>query len=158
MTLMDVSDVPAERNILDHLLDGAADQWSGGVYARPLPDGTYLCILNPTHPITRRRITLMEEISHVFLKHAPTGLKSVSPGICVRDYDPEQEREAYGVGAAAIIPWASLFQDLNRSSSVSFIAKKYAISEPLVNYRIGITGATNLYKARQRARGLKRVG
>lgn len=158
LTLMDLADVPIRPALRAHLLDGAADHWSGGVYATPLPDGTFLCILNPTHDIRRQRITLMEEISHVFLRHAPTGVRDLSGGLSVRDYDVSQEQEAYGVGASALMPWASFFDDLNGGNSIEVIALKYGVSTALVTYRISITGATNLYKARQRARVSRRTG
>jgi IrrE N-terminal-like domain len=158
LTLMDLADVPIGRALRAHLLDGAADHWSGGVYATPLPDGTFLCILNPTHDIRRRRITLMEEISHVFLRHAPTGVRELGGGLSVRDYDSSQEQEAYGVGAAALIPWASFFDDLNNGNSIEVIALKHGVSTALVTYRISITGATNLYRARQKAKMPRRTG
>jgi hypothetical protein len=158
LTLMDLADVPIGPALRAHLIDGAADHWSGGVYATPLPDSTFLCILNPTHDIRRRRITLMEEISHVFLSHAPTGVRDLGGGLSVRDYDLSQEQEAYGVGAAALMPWAAFFDDLNGGTSIEVVARKYDVSTALVTYRISITGATNLYRARQSARVSRRTG
>lgn len=152
LTLMELSDVPVEDAVRHQLLNSASDRWSGGVYATPLPDGTFLCIINPNHDIRRRRITLMEEISHVFLKHTPTGVRALGGGIFARDYDHAQEQEAYGVGAAALLPWASFFGDLNGGANAEELARKYGVSVPLVNYRIQITGAINLYRARQSAR------
>jgi Mor family transcriptional regulator len=158
LTLMDVSDVPIEGELRSYLLDGAGSHWSAGVHAAPLPDGTYLCILNPTHDLRRRRITLMEEISHVFLRHSPTTVRDVGGGLSSRDFLKSQEEEAYGVGAAAIMPWASFFHDLNAGMSVEEIATKYGVSTALVVYRISITGATNLHRSRQRIRRPKRAG
>jgi Zn-dependent peptidase ImmA (M78 family) len=155
---MDVSDVPIEGELRSYLLDGAGSHWSAGVHAAPLPDGTYLCILNPTHDLRRRRITLMEEISHVFLRHSPTTVRDVGGGLSSRDFLKSQEEEAYGVGAAAIMPWASFFHDLNAGMSVEEIATKYGVSTALVVYRISITGATNLHRSRQRIRRPKRAG
>jgi len=154
LTLMNVADVPIERELRSYLLDGAGDHWSAGVCATPLPDGTYLCILNPTHDLRRRRITLMEEISHVFLRHAPTTVRDLGEGLSSRNYLASQEQEAYGVGAAAIMPWASFFHDLNDGTPLEEIAGKYGISTALVTYRITITGATNLYRSRQKTKSL----
>ncbi len=158
LTLMDVSDVPVGDELRRYLLDGAASHWSAGVHPTPLPDGTYLCILNPTHDIRRKRITLMEEISHVFLRHKPTAVRNIGGGLSSRDYDSSEEQEAYGVGAAAIMPWASFFHDLDNAMSVEEIALKYGVSNPLVVYRISITGATNLHRSRQKARRTLRAG
>jgi hypothetical protein len=131
-----------------HLLVTAKDHWSGGVLPRPLPDGRCICILNPTHPPRRNKITLMEEIVHIHRKHIPTGLRDVMPGLRVRDYDQKQEMEAYGVGAAVLLPWSSFYHAINTGTSISAIAETYDVTVQLVEYRIKITGSTNLYRSR----------
>jgi len=158
LTLMAFSEVPIENDLHTYLLDGAGDHWSAGVYGETLPDGTYLCILNPVHDIRRRRITLMEEISHIFLQHRPTTVRNIGAGLSSRDYLQSEEEEAYGVGAAAIMPWTSFFHDLNEGLAVEEIAEKYGVSTALVTYRISITGATNLHRSRQKARRSRRAG
>jgi len=158
LTLVDFAAVPIDDDLRSYLLDGAADHWSAGVYAEALPDGTYLCILNPVHDLRRRRITLMEEISHIFLRHKPTTVRDIGGGLSSRDYLQSQEHEAYGVGAAAIMPWASFFHELNDGMTVGEIAAKYGVSTALVTYRISITGATSLHRSRQRTRRSRRAG
>lgn len=128
------------------------DGWSGGVFARPLPDGTLVCILNSTHGARRTKITLMEEVAHVFLKHKPTGLTRSADGLRMRDYDKGQEEDAYGIGAAALMPWTAFFRALNTGATISRLAEDYDLSEQLVRYRIQITGAYRLYQSRQRSR------
>jgi hypothetical protein len=97
-----------------HLQGSASRSWSGGVLPLPLPDGGRICILNPLHPVRRNKITLMEEISHTFLKHRPTAVTLRAGVLQVRDFDADQESEAYGVGAAALIPLSRLFSLINR--------------------------------------------
>ncbi|HJZ83311.1 MAG TPA: hypothetical protein VKD91_23285, partial [Pyrinomonadaceae bacterium] len=87
-----------------HLLGAAAEEWSGGACARPLPDGWRLVILNPAHGKQRNRATLMEEVAHVFLGHAPNRLAPVASGtkgrdqrILTRDYNHDDEEAAYAV-------------------------------------------------------------
>jgi hypothetical protein len=92
----------------------------------------------------------MEEISHTFLNHRPTAVTLRTGALDVRDFDPTQESEAYGVGAAALIPWSQLFSLINNGSDVSAIADRFEVSEELVTYRIKITGAYRLFVARQR--------
>lgn len=70
------------------------------------------------------------------------------PGLRVRSYDKVQETEAYGVGAAALLPWSSFFKFINRGASVEEIAENYDVTTQLAEYRIKITGASNLYKKR----------
>ena len=136
----------------DHLLMTARDRWSGGVLPTPLPNGSFVCILNPTHPRRRNRITLMEEIVHVHLKHVPTGLRNITPGLRVRDYNIAQEAEAYGVGAAVLLPWSSFYHRLDSGEAPEVIAEYYDVTTQLVQYRIKIAGASNLYRSRCRRR------
>jgi hypothetical protein len=150
-----VFDGPAVLDILEgedraHLLDEGCRRWSGGVYPKALPDGTFLCILNPSHSRRRNKITLMEEIVHTHLKHKPTKLMILADSIRIRDYDKGQEEEAYGVGAAALLPWQSFFPALNAGRSVEELAQQYDVTRELIGYRVKITGAHRLYQARQR--------
>jgi IrrE N-terminal-like domain len=138
----------ADRN---HLLVTASDSWSGGVLPKPLPNGKCICIINPNHHRRRNRITLMEEVVHIHRKHKPTGLRDVLPGLRVRDYHKEHEAEAYGVGAAVLLPWTS-FITSSTGTPVAEIAEAFDVTEALVQYRIKITAATNLYRNRVKRR------
>lgn len=133
-----------------HLAGPGGLCWSGGVLPIPLPDGSRLCLLNAAHSKRRNRITLMEEIAHIHLCHAPTKLVLREGGVEVRDYDGRQESEAYGVGAAALLPWEPFFQAVNGGRAIEEIAEEYDVSSQLVEYRVKITGASRLYQARQR--------
>jgi hypothetical protein len=91
-----------------YLSNHASGDWSGGVFAQSLPDGSRVCMLNPAHPQRRNKITLMEEICHCFLGHTPTRLVAKDQGR-VRDYEKAQEEEAFGIGAAVLLPWSLFF-------------------------------------------------
>ncbi len=127
----------------EELLQGSKDSWSGGACSQRLPDGRKLIILNPTHSPNRQNATLMEEISHVFLGHQPSRLavrKLNKQGKTIaRDYRPEIEEEAYGVGAAALVPFASLKRFIRRGKTSREIAKHFNVSRDLVEYRIKIS-------------------
>jgi hypothetical protein len=99
----------AAQILKTQILKTSKDSWSGGVYATPLPTGELICMINPTHRVYRQKITLMEEIAHIHLKHTPTGLRSVGNGLRLRDFNAKQEREAYGVGCAGLLPWGAFF-------------------------------------------------
>jgi hypothetical protein len=131
-----------------HLLIAARDRWSGGVLPRELPDGSCICILNPDHPRRRNRITLMEEIVHMYRRHVPTRLCESAPGLPVRGYDRAQEAEAYGVGAAALLPWSTFYHALDAGASLEDIGDAYDVTTHLVKYRVQITGAYRLYRSR----------
>lgn len=145
-----VLDDPAVLSEVGMPGNGESCKWSGGVYPKPLPDGTFLCILNPAHSRRRNKITLMEEITHTYLRHQPCSVIATDCGIKVRDYNVQQEREAYGIGAAALLPWATLFPRLNSGHTVEDLSADYDVTPDLINYRIKVTGAYKLYSARQR--------
>jgi hypothetical protein len=75
----------------EHLLGDAADEWSGGACARPLPNGWKIVILNPAHGLHRNRATLMEEISHVFLGHQANRLAVMSEPRSTRSATEKKE-------------------------------------------------------------------
>jgi len=132
-----------------HLEGAGRNEWSGGVYPEPLPDGTFLCIVNPFHSERRNRITLMEEIVHIFRRHTPTQVLCNGNRVSVRDYNQDAEKEAYGIGAAALLPWTNFFRAVNSGSTASQIAEDFDVTEQLVEYRVKITGAYNVYRKRQ---------
>jgi hypothetical protein len=104
-----------------HLTEVDADAWSGG--ATPvLPDGSRLVILNPTHSRRRHSATLMEEICHVLLGHKADRIGATDTPGQHRDYESERECEAYGVGAAALLPYSD--SDRGRSPGSAGLARR----------------------------------
>jgi hypothetical protein len=93
----------------------------------------------------------MEEIAHRHMGHKPSKVVLNSSEVRARDFDKACEAEAYGIGAAALLPWARMFALMNNGDSASDIADHFEVSVPLVEYRIKITGASRLYGARRRA-------
>ena len=132
----------------EHLLGTAADRWSGG--ACSLPNGMKLVILNPTHGRARTTATLMEEICHVFLGHQPNRLSVVTKDergrVLNRDYRKADEEEAYGVGAAALVPFAALRKLVYSDKSATEIARHFRVSRELVEYRLKVTHLWSEYK------------
>lgn len=133
----------------EHLLGPAVDKWSGG--ACSLPNGMKLVILNPTHGRARTNATLMEEICHVFLGHQPNRLSVVTKDergkVMARDYRKTDEEEAYGVGAAALVPYRSLKRFLLKGKKSGEIAVHFRVSRELVEYRMKVTKLWSEYKA-----------
>jgi IrrE N-terminal-like domain len=132
----------------EHLLGSAADHWSGG--ACSLPNGMKLVILNPTHGRARTNATLMEEICHVFLGHEPNRLSVVTKDergrVLNRDYRKADEEAAYGVGAAALVPFTALRKFVYTDKSATEIAKHFRVSRELVEYRLKVTHLWGEYK------------
>ncbi|HJU91985.1 MAG TPA: ImmA/IrrE family metallo-endopeptidase [Pyrinomonadaceae bacterium] len=136
------------ENARAHLLGPASENWSGG--ACTLPNGMKLVILNPTHGRSRTNATLMEEICHVFLGHQPNRLSIVTKDergkVMNRDYRKADEEEAYGVGAAALVPYASLKKLLLQGKTSTEIALHFRVSPELVEYRMKVTHLWREYK------------
>jgi len=133
-----------------HLLDAGKDDWSGGAASVKLPDGWRLIILNPTHGKNRHSATLMEEICHVFLGHKPSRLAIKNTNkqgdTIARDYHAEIEEEAYGTGAAALVPYTALKRMVNEGKTSAEIAKHFNVSRALVEYRVKISRLWEAYK------------
>lgn len=123
------------------LLGSASENWSGG--ACTLPNGMKLVILNPTHGRSRTNATLMEEICHVFLGHQANRLSIVTRDdrgkVMNRDYRKADEEEAYSVGAAALVPYASLKRMLLQGRTSTEIGLHFHVSTELVEYRMKVT-------------------
>lgn len=134
----------------EHLLGDAASSWSGGACSVPLPNGKRLVILNPTHGRMRTNATLMEEIAHVFLGHQPSRLKVVAQDergrTVARDYRKTDEEAAYGVGAAALVPFSSLRRFVLAGKTSLEVAKHFRVSRELVEYRLKVTHLWQLYR------------
>jgi len=134
----------------EHLLGDGKELWSGGAASHTLPDGRRLIILNPTHGKNRHNATLMEEICHVFLGHKPSRLainnKNRQGKAIARDYNHEIEEEAYGTGAAALVPYTALKRFVETGKTAAEIARHFNVSRPLVEYRIKVSRLWNSYK------------
>ena len=130
------------------LLGSASESWSGG--ACTLPNGMKLVILNPNHGRARTNATLMEEICHVFLGHKPNRLSIVTKDdrgkVMNRDYRKADEEEAYAVGAAALVPFASLKRMLLQGKSSTEIGFHFRVSTELIEYRMKVTRLWHQHK------------
>lgn len=135
LTPYDIPDLPVDTQ--NQLLATDSDGWSAGTIC--LPDGKKIVVMNPKHAITRQRITLMEEISHVHLDHEPTVLKAISNSLAFRDYKEDCEKEAYWIGAASLLPRSiMLFAQKNKITKYA-LGKQYTVSEKLIAFRENIT-------------------
>lgn len=110
-----------------------SEGWSGAA-SPPLPDGSRIIVINQKQSRTRQAATLMEEICHILLGHKPDNI------VDGRDYDRRKEAEAYGVGAAALLPYHVIYEALKRRESERAIALHYGVSQQLVRYRRQIVG------------------
>jgi len=132
----DVLGMPSDD--LRQLLHDDANGWSGGSVR--LPTGQWLIVLNPTHPDTRKRATLMEELSHLFLDHKPCQIMKIDGRLSFRSYKKSQETEAYWVGAAALLPLNLMTHAQTNGVAREVIAHQHRVSVSLVIFRERVTG------------------
>ncbi|MBK7995936.1 MAG: ImmA/IrrE family metallo-endopeptidase [Blastocatellia bacterium] len=130
------------------LLKKNSKDWSGAT-TMPLPNGWRLVFINPGHSRERQVATLMEEVSHVVLRHSPSLIKTPdeqTDQTQFRDFNKSQEEAAYGVGSAALIPYYILRLSITRGISIDRIAQKFGVSEDLVLFRIKVCRLWDSYK------------
>jgi Zn-dependent peptidase ImmA (M78 family) len=103
-----------------------------------------MVIYNAHHHLRRIRATLMEEFFHLWLGHTPTHLRLLSDGNGKRDFDGDKESEAYGSGAAALVPYKPLRAMLEAGHQIALIAEHFLVSEQLVDFRIRVVKLSRL--------------
>lgn len=128
------------------LLKDAKGAWSGATLVSPLPNGMRLVFLNSNHSRERQAATLMEEVCHIILGHTPTQLTLGSENSCFRSFNATQEKAAFDVGAATLLPFAGLRYALKQKVAVSQIARRFHISNDLVVYRMKVCRLWNEFK------------
>jgi Zn-dependent peptidase ImmA (M78 family) len=110
--------------------------WDGLAFQYP-QESILMVILNSAKPVTRQSATLMEELSHGLLRHVPSRLQEdPHTGLLRRDYNKDQEREAYDLGATILLPKELIAREVNRGLDASEIALERGCSAALVEYRI----------------------
>lgn len=135
LMLDESSGVPS--HICERLLIRDSRSWSAGTLH--LPDGGKLVVMNPTHEIQRQRASLMEEIAHVHLGHRPTQLIHVN-GVVLRSWDDSAEKQAYWLGAAALLPERILKGARTLGKTVEVVAEEHGVSVALVRFRGNVLG------------------
>lgn len=120
--------------------------WSGG--SLTCPDGATIVVLNPTHSNARNNVTLMEEICHVVLAHRPSEIVVCDgTGIAFRDFKKSQEKQAYSVAAATLLPMEVLQLAIGNRRSAQSIGKEYGTSSDLVEFRLKVCRLWSLYRS-----------
>jgi transcriptional regulator with XRE-family HTH domain len=144
-----LNDIPGISEETHRILVGSGKSlWSAMTLPTNDDESAWLIVLNPTHAIERQRATLMEELCHILLGHQLTTLSHLE-GQTFRDYDKDQEKDAYGLGTAILVPRNPLLRRIGRGDPVEVIAHHFGVSQPLIEYRIKVTGAWYQYKLRQ---------
>jgi Zn-dependent peptidase ImmA (M78 family) len=121
--------------------------WDGLSFTVPGEAGIVV-LLNPHRPATRRTATLMEELAHVLLDHAPSRLEpDPETGLLRRSFNREQEREAFELGATLLLPRDLLAAELRSRTPAAVTARRHGCSVALVLFRIRRLGLSRRYDA-----------
>jgi hypothetical protein len=123
--------------------------WSAAAYRED--GGKWLVLYNSAHARTRTNVSLLEELAHIYLGHQPSNVFVDEKGMCRRTYAKSKEKEAYGVAAATLVPFAALVRRITRGLKMAEIGEYFGASESLIKYRVQTT------QAQERAKRLRRI-
>jgi len=147
--------VPADELVSKESLKQLASLQPGAFSActfKPSQDRTII-VYNPLHSAARRKSDIAHELAHIILDHALTRLErvsSVSFFVC----DARQEEEAGWFSGCLLLPRMLLLSSLRRGLSPAEIAKRHEVSEPMVVYRINVTGIRRQLESGAPAKGV----
>jgi hypothetical protein len=130
-------EVPAAAKYINYFRTTGSNSWSG--LSIRISDELELVLYNDSHPQTRIRATLMEELFHIRLNHPRSIIRVLMPSDAARTHDEKVESAAYGSGAAALLPYVSLKRLLGEGITPAAIARTFGISADLVSYRMKVT-------------------
>lgn len=133
--VLSLEDAEIPDEIKTQLLNNPTS-WDAG--CMKLPNDKALILYNPIHAKTRIRATIMEELAHLYLNHKGSKLTHID-GVCCRTYKKSDEKQAYAVGSAALLPMLLLKNAQSIGKSRSKLASECNVSPSLVNYRINVT-------------------
>lgn len=97
-----------------------------------------LIVHNDAHTKGRQASNLAHELSHALLQHPPT--PALDDRGC-REWDQDMEDEATWLGGAFLISEEATLLVARQSLSVAEVAQRYGVSEPMVRFRLNVTGA-----------------
>jgi Zn-dependent peptidase ImmA (M78 family) len=97
-----------------------------------------LIVYNDSHSGGRRASDLAHEIAHALLLHRPG--PAFDQGGC-RRWDGEQEEEANWLAAALLISEEAALHIARTNQPVDEAARQYGVSQPMVAFRLNVTGA-----------------
>ncbi|NNM77114.1 ImmA/IrrE family metallo-endopeptidase [Sphingomonas sp. ID1715] len=138
LIVLSPAELPLAANDLEQLTVKDPDSWSGLTIRS---SGLIAVIVNPAHPKSRQRNTLMHEVSHVRLKHVGNRVDVSEDGILlVSDFSQEQEEEANWLAGALLAPREALLAARKAGRTPAQICQQFGISSELCLWRLRMTG------------------
>jgi hypothetical protein len=149
VSIWPLTEIPVAKKYVDHFRGDGRSRWSG--FAIEL-EGQHIGIYNDAHPFSRSRATLMEEFFHIRLNHPRSKVHLLSIDGTWRTHERGVEAEAFGSGAAALVPYKPLKTMVQAGCTVSDIARAFEVSKELVIFRAKVTRLYRFLTRRKRAR------
>ncbi len=148
------SDVPGmSESSLHVLLEEESNDWSALTISGL---NSTVLIHNPRNSPGRRSSDIAHELSHLLLRHSPSTLMFAPDGTwTLRSYDSQQEEEAAWLSGCLLLPRPALLLIARSNFSLSEAAKRYDVSQNLLQYRRNITGVSRQMANRGRAKNRK---
>ena len=141
------------RKALEQLTVTDPDSWSAITISQR---GIHLVILNSSQPVTRQANSLVHELAHIILNHKADNAQVSAEGILFRaQFNKEQEDEAAWLAGCLLVPAEGLLDAYRRVRSPRLLAQEFGVSQPLVEWRLRMTG---IQKRMGRARRSSNVG
>lgn len=109
-----------------------------GILLPHLPDHPPVIVLRPDLPPARRESTIMHEMAHLLLRHAPVTWDAASGSLTPRR--SQDEHEATYLGGCLQIPRVGLVFALQTKFGVKRTAEYFGASDQMVSYRMNVTG------------------
>lgn len=138
IVVLDMAELDLEDHHRDQLLVKDFESWSGLTLKW---QERFYVVVNPAHPLSRQRNTLMHEAAHIHLGHTPARVDFSSSGMMLlSDYPVDQEDEADWLAAAILIPRDELHSLRRAGRNAEEIASHFGVSRQLADWRIRMTG------------------
>ncbi len=116
------------------LIEDASGEWSAMSVPLEPEQHSWVVLLNDSHGIERRRVTLLEEYWHIFLGHKLTKVARVAEAYG-RTYDKSEEHDAYYLASASLLPRLAVTEAIKLGQTSLEIADSFGVSPELVDYR-----------------------
>jgi len=113
--------------------------------------GQAIIVLNSAHSGGRPSSNLMHELAHILLNHEPSRLDVSDDGVMMlRTFDRQQEAEADWLAGCILLPRPTLLACRKLGLENAAIARRYGVSQKMVEYRLNVTGVdTQLARGRR---------
>jgi Zn-dependent peptidase ImmA (M78 family) len=144
--ILPLSEMVAKAPAVAHLLTKEQNVFSAVTVFR----GTRRNIVhNDSHALVRQNSNLAHEISHGLLHHPPT--PALDNNGC-RDWNQDIEDEAQWLAGALLVTEDAALAIARAGMPLATAAQRFQVSEPMIRFRLNMTGAQRRV---QRARGAR---